>query len=102
MKEKSSNLYYKILNIIQNGRVNNFHLVANELGISKQVIKLAIKSLEKIGYLNLINENQIHCEESFGCKFCPFAKDCKRSERLPSIFYEISQKGKDLLKKYGR
>jgi DNA-binding Lrp family transcriptional regulator len=99
MEKQSSNSYYKVLNIIQRSGVNSIKHIAQILDLSEELLRIIIESLEGKGYLKIINENNFKKENSFACKFCPFANECA-SERLPSIFYELSQKGKNILKQY--
>jgi hypothetical protein len=46
----------------------------------------------------LINDKDIQKEANFACKFCPFANECSDSDRIPAIFYELTNKGKSILK----
>ena len=97
MKKSTSNLYYKTLKLIQNSGVNNFRDMAKELGVSEYLFKIIINSLEEKEYLRMVNENEFKTGFSLGCKFCPFANDCRKNERIPSLYYEISEKGKKIL-----
>jgi predicted ArsR family transcriptional regulator len=91
-----ANLYFRILNIINKTGVNSFKHIAKSLDVSEELLKLAIQSLIEKGYLTFHDESNFYKEASLSCKFCPFSKEC--SERVPTIFYELSQKGKNKIK----
>ncbi len=92
MYSVSSNLFYKVLkNIIDRG-VNSKHFLALSLEISEELLDIVLESLLEKGYLKLIDEKEFKKEASLHCKFCPFANTC--TENLPTVFYELSEKGK--------
>ncbi len=93
-----SNLYYKILKELKISSVQNFRQMAKTLDCPEELIKIAINSLEQKGYLSLINDTDCQVNDSFTCHFCPFSNSC--SERVPSLFYELTQKGQDIINKY--
>jgi Tol biopolymer transport system component len=86
--------------MIQECGVNNFRQMGKKLEISEDLIKIIIESLKEKGYLKAIEEVKYEEEMPFACKFCPFAHECSNSERMPTVFYELSQKGKNLLDNY--
>jgi DNA-binding Lrp family transcriptional regulator len=96
MDELEPNLYFKILSIIKNTGVSSFRHIAKSIDVSEELVKIIIQSLLEKGYLTLHDNKIFHEEASFACKFCPFSKEC--SERIPTIFYELSQKGIDKIK----
>jgi len=100
MNKSKSNLYYKILKIIQKCRVNSFREIAKTLDVPEEILRITIQSLEERGYLTMINENEYQKEIPLACKFCPFANECSISKRIPTIFYELSHKGKNTLNNY--
>ena len=96
MSKAESNLYLKVLKTTSDHGVNSFHYIARSLDISEELLDMVIQSLLEKGYLKYIDEKEFKKEASYRCKFCPFVKEC--SENLPSVFYEISQKGKEILR----
>ena len=95
MNKSSPNLFYKILKEIKDNEVNSLRIIAKTLGITEELLKIIIQSLLEKGYLSIIDNKEFFKEASFACKFCPFANEY--SERLPSIFYELSEKGKNMV-----
>lgn len=100
MDKSKSNLYYKILKIIQKCGVSSFRQIAKTLDFPEKIIRIIIQSLEERGYFTMINQNEYQKEIPLACKFCPFANECRNSKRLPTIFYELSLKGKNILNNY--
>lgn len=98
MNKKNSNLYIKVIRKIIEKGVSSPHFIAQSLEISEELLNVVINSLLEKGYLNYIDDKEFKKEASFHCKFCPYAKDC--SENLPSVFYELSEKGKNITKNY--
>lgn len=97
MNKSSPNLFYKILKEIKDNEVSSIRITAKTLDITEELLKISIQSLLEKGYLSIIDDKEFFKEASFSCKFCPFVNEC--SERLPSIFYELSKKGKNTLVK---
>ena len=100
MNKKPSNLFFKVLKLIQKYGVLNLKTITKEIQISEEMVLSIIESLEKLGYLNHINEGDYNMDKLLACKFCPFANECGKSERLQSRFYELSQKGKISIDNY--
>ena len=95
--EVESNFFLKFLKAISNMGVCNISNIAKKYNVTEEFIKIVIESLLEIGYMKEINDNDYITEKSFACKLCPFANEC--SERLPHVFYEISTKGKNKIRK---
>lgn len=100
MIKDQKNLNYKILKLIQDSGVNSPKDLANQLDISEKLFMIIIQSLTEKGYLRLVDENQIPGDLSFSCKFCPYANECGKSHMISKVFYELSQKGKNILNNY--
>ncbi|MFW9990337.1 MAG: hypothetical protein ACFFC3_16975, partial [Candidatus Odinarchaeota archaeon] len=76
----------------------SFKHIAKSLDVSEELLKITIQSLLEKGYLRFHDDKKFYKEASLSCKFCPFSKEC--SERIPTIFYELSQKGKNKIKSF--
>jgi hypothetical protein len=86
--------------MIQECGVDSFSHIAKKLDLSEELVKIIIQSLVEKSYLREIDDSVYQNEDHYSCKFCPFANGCNNSDRLPSVFYELSNKGKKILNHY--
>jgi len=95
MSKTDTNLSYKVLKTISEQGVNSFNYLAKSLDVTEELLDFVMESLIEKGYMKYIDESEFQKEAAFKCRFCPFAMEC--SDKIPHIFYEISQKGKEMI-----